>query len=68
MNFNTLPVTNETNENSGKVDDKMADDASTEMVEANEIEALPPDEADEFEKAFPNDDDMVSSKNLVYMK
>ena len=68
VNFNTLPVTNETNEMSGKVDDKMADDANTEMVGANDDEALPPDEADELEKAFPNDEDMVSFKNLVCMK
>ncbi len=68
MNFKPLSVTNETNEISGKDDDKMADDGSTEMVEANDDETLPRDEEDEFEKAFPNDDDMVSSKNLVYMK
>ncbi len=68
MNFQSLPVTNETNEITGKDDDKMADDGSTEMVEANDDETLPHDEGDEFENAFPNDDDIVSSKNLVYMK
>ncbi len=68
VDFNTLPVTNETNEMSGKVDDKMAGDANTEMVGANDDEALLPVEADELENAFPNDEDMVSFKNLFCMK
>ena len=57
----TLPVTNETNEMSGKVDG-MAGDANTEMVGAND------DEEDELENAFPNDEDMLSSNFLFCMK
>ena len=68
VNFNTLPVTNETNEISGKVDDKMADDASTEMVGANDDEALVPVKPDAFDKAFPNNEDMVSLKMCFCMK
>ena len=61
MDFITLPVTNKTNEMSGKVDG-MAGDANTEMVGAND------DEADELENASPNDEDIVSFKNLFCMK
>ncbi len=57
----TLPVTDETNEMSGKVDG-MAGDANTEMVEANDDKALLPVEADALEDAFPNDEDMASFK------
>ena len=67
MDFITLPVTNETNEMSGKVDG-MAGDANTEMVGANDDEALLHVEADESENAFPNDEDMVSFKNIFCMK
>ena len=67
VDFITLPVTNETNEMSGKVDG-MAGDANIEMVGANDDEALLPVEADELENAFPNDEDMVSFKNLFCMK
>ena len=49
-------------------DNKMADDANTEMMGANDDEALPPDEADELEKAFPNDEDMVSLKMSFCIK
>ncbi len=67
VDFNTLPATNETNEMSDKVDE-MTGDANTEMVGANDDEALLPVEADELENDFPNDEDMVSFKNLFCMK
>ena len=63
----TLPVTDETNEMSGKVDG-MAGDADTEMVGANDDEALVPVEADAFDNAFPNNGHLVSFKNLFCMK
>ena len=63
----TLPVTDETNEMSGKVDG-MIGDADTEMIGANDDEALVPVEAGAFDNAFPNNGHLVSFKNLFCMK
>ncbi len=63
----TLPGTDENNEMSCSVDG-MVGDADTEMVGANDDEALVPDKPDAFDQAFPNDEDMVSFKSLFCMK
>ena len=63
----TVPGTDENNEMSCSVDG-MVGVADTDMVGAYDDEAVTPDNPDAFDKAFPNNEDMVSLKMCFCMK